>query len=128
MARTTRVVVTCDLHDDGTEAVSTVLLTDGGVRAEIDLCRAHVDEIFGSGRKVTGTSGRSAARRTRDGVKAKAKKSGSGARRVASRPTGPSPSAIREWAVANGHTVSARGRIPDTVLHAYSDAHTSAVA
>src|SRR4051794_33482945 len=29
--------------------------------------------------------------------------------------------AIREWAHANGHDVSARGRIPSTVLAAYAD-------
>ena len=134
MARTTRVVLTCDLHDDGTEAASTVLLVDGGVRAELDLCRAHIDELFGSGRKVRSTKGGAAARRTRNGAngqskaKAKAKATASGARRAASRPAGPSPSAIREWAAANGHTVSGRGRIPTSVMQAYADAHTAAVA
>ncbi len=134
MARTTRVVLTCDLHDDGTEAASTVLLVDGGVRAELDLCRAHIDELFGSGRKVRGTRGGAAGGRTRDranaktNTKAKAKAKASGARRAASRPAGPSPSAIREWAAANGHAVSGRGRIPASVMHAYADAHTAAVA
>jgi hypothetical protein len=122
MARTTRVVLTCDLHADGTEAVATVLLSDGGQRAELDLCRSHIDELFGSGRTVSRTKGRSAARRMRDGTKPK----GSGARRVASRPSGPSPAAVREWAVANGHTVSGRGRIPAAVLSAYAAAHAGA--
>lgn len=31
--------------------------------------------------------------------------------------------AVREWARANGHTVSARGRVPAAVLEAYSAAH-----
>ena len=128
MARTTRVVLTCDLHDDGTEAASTVLLVDGGVRAELDLCRAHIDELFGSGRKVRATRGGAAARRTRDGAKSTSKARASGARRAASRPAGPPPAAIREWAAANGHTVSGRGRIPASVMHAYADAHTPAVA
>ncbi|UZJ27029.1 Lsr2 family protein (plasmid) [Rhodococcus antarcticus] len=30
---------------------------------------------------------------------------------------------IREWAQSNGHTVSARGRIPATVVDAYNAAH-----
>lgn len=30
---------------------------------------------------------------------------------------------VREWANANGHTVSARGRIPNSVLQAYDSAH-----
>ena len=128
MARTTRVVLTCDLHGDGTEAVSTVLLADGGARAELDLCRAHLDELFGSGRKVSGTKGSPPARRTRSGAKANAKAKGSTARRAASRPAGPSSATIREWAVANGHAVSGRGRIPASVLRAHADAHTSAVA
>ena len=32
--------------------------------------------------------------------------------------------AVREWARANGHTVSDRGRIPATVLEAYSAANS----
>ncbi|MWB97492.1 histone-like nucleoid-structuring protein Lsr2 [Agromyces seonyuensis] len=31
--------------------------------------------------------------------------------------------AIREWANANGHSVSSRGRVPATVLDAYAAAH-----
>lgn len=36
-----------------------------------------------------------------------------------------STSAIREWATANGHDVSARGRIPTSVQDAYESAHES---
>ncbi|KTR95525.1 hypothetical protein NS220_05765 [Microbacterium testaceum] len=32
--------------------------------------------------------------------------------------------AVREWARANGHTVSDRGRVPATVLEAYSAAQS----
>ena len=32
-------------------------------------------------------------------------------------------SPIREWALANGYTVGTRGRIPDTVVLAYYEAH-----
>ncbi|WP_342343410.1 histone-like nucleoid-structuring protein Lsr2 [Microbacterium sp. CFBP 8794] len=32
--------------------------------------------------------------------------------------------AVREWARANGHTVSDRGRVPGTVLDAYTEAHS----
>ena len=31
--------------------------------------------------------------------------------------------AVREWAKSNGHAVSARGRIPSEVQHAYDSAH-----
>nr|WP_295838421.1 Lsr2 family protein [uncultured Microbacterium sp.] len=32
--------------------------------------------------------------------------------------------AVREWARANGHTVSDRGRVPATVLDAYAEANS----
>lgn len=35
----------------------------------------------------------------------------------------PETAAIREWAHANGHKVSERGRIPATVIEAYRAAH-----
>lgn len=37
--------------------------------------------------------------------------------------TSPETAAIREWANANGHKVSERGRIPATVVEAYRAAH-----
>ena len=36
--------------------------------------------------------------------------------------------AIREWADANGHEVSARGRIPSSVLEAYENRGSAPVA
>ena len=36
-----------------------------------------------------------------------------------------STAAIREWAAANGHDVSARGRIPVSVQQAYDSSHES---
>lgn len=32
--------------------------------------------------------------------------------------------AVREWARANGHTVSDRGRVPSTILDAYAEANS----
>ncbi len=32
--------------------------------------------------------------------------------------------AVREWARANGHTVSDRGRVPASILDAYADANS----
>jgi uncharacterized membrane protein len=34
----------------------------------------------------------------------------------------PSPTAIREWAAANGYEISARGRIPAAIVEAYASA------
>jgi len=36
---------------------------------------------------------------------------------------GPDPKAVRAWARDHGHDVPARGRIPATILEAYSAAH-----
>lgn len=35
----------------------------------------------------------------------------------------PEAAAIREWAAANGHTVSERGRVPAPIIEAYRAAH-----
>lgn len=114
MARTTRVVLTCDLHDDETEAVSTATITNGRARAELDLCQAHIDLLFDRGRSAKNRS-------------AKGRRAGGGTKAAKGRRSGPareggSNAAVREWATANGHTVSARGRIPAAVLSAYREA------
>lgn len=48
--------------------------------------------------------------------------SGSGRARPARRSSDLDLSAVREWARANGHTVSDRGRVPASVLEAYGAA------
>lgn len=116
MARTTRVVLTCDLHGDDTEAVSTATITNGRARAELDLCQAHIDDLFGRAR---GAKNRNSKRR---GAGGGAKGVTKGQRLGSARNDG-STAAVREWAVTNGHAVSSRGRIPAGVLAAYSEAH-----
>ncbi|MEP9391729.1 Lsr2 family protein [Gordonia sp. VNQ95] len=37
--------------------------------------------------------------------------------------TTPDPAQVREWATANGYSVSARGRLPRNVVDAYDAAH-----
>jgi hypothetical protein len=39
VAKTTRVVLTCGLHGDGTEAVMTIRLDGGTARYELDLAK-----------------------------------------------------------------------------------------
>ncbi len=48
MAKTTRVVLTCDLHGDGTDAVSTLTILDGNTKYELDVCQQHLDELTSS--------------------------------------------------------------------------------
>ena len=115
MAKTTRVVLTCDLHGDGTEAVTTIRLDNGAARYELDLCQSHFGELTGAGRRLrprrrTGGAGAAtkAANRT---AAAKTRRRRGGALDTAE---------VREWARAHGHTVSDRGRIPRHILEAFT--------
>ena len=96
----------------------TVLFSLDGVAYEIDLSAGNAAALrdalapfVDAGRSVSSRgagSGRSSA-------------SGSGTRR---RRSGQQDyAAIREWAKANGHKVSERGRVPASVLEAYEAAH-----
>jgi hypothetical protein len=110
MAKTTRVVLTCDLHGDGTEAVTTIRMDNGAAR-----CQSHFDELTGAGRRLrprrrTGRAG-AATKAANKTAAAKTRRRGGGAVDTA---------AVREWARAHGHTVSDRGRIPRHILEAFT--------
>jgi len=111
MAKTTRVVLTCDLHGDSTEAVTTIRVDNGTARYELDLCQSHFDELTGAGRRLRPRRRTSAARST-----TKAAKKAAPAKTRRRRHGAPDTAAVREWARANGHTVSDRGRIPGRIL------------
>lgn len=104
-------IVTLLLDDlDGASADETVTFALDGVSYEIDLTSAHAAELrdslaswIGSGRRV---SGRKVA----------------GARSATGRRSSDA-AAVREWANANGHHVSDRGRIPAEIREAYDAAH-----
>ena len=107
MASKTLVILEDDL--DGGEATQTVQLGYQGAQYEVDLSDKNADKLakalepfLEAGRRVGGRR-RSAAR-----VSASADAS---------------PSDIREWAVANGYDVSARGRVSAAVREAYQAAH-----
>ena len=113
MAQRVQVMLIDDV--DGSEGAETVTFSLDGVNYEIDLSEknaAALRESFaswvGHGRRVSGrpTSG------ARGGRKA-----------AASSSAGSDSSAVREWARANGLTVSERGRISASVMEAYSAAH-----
>src|SRR3954447_25062185 len=102
-------------HVDGSEATETLRFALDGVEYEIDLNERHARELreavslfVDAARRVGGGPSRSAARA-----------SGSpAARRDPDRTR-----AIRVWAAENGHRVSERGPIPDTVITAYEASH-----
>lgn len=108
MAQITEVRLVDDL--DGGDAVESVVFGIDGRTYEIDLNEEHAAELrdalapfVGAARRATGT-GAPVARQK------------SASRSPRSREE---TAAIRQWAVDNGHEVSARGRIPSAVIEAY---------
>jgi nucleoid-associated protein Lsr2 len=114
MAKTTRVVLVCDLHGDGTEAVETIRMDHGTVRYELDVCQSHFDELTGAGRRVR--------RRRRTGGSRPATKAADKAGPAKTRRRGGvrDAAAVREWARAHGYAVSDRGRISRQVVEAFT--------
>lgn len=104
MAQQVKVLLIDDL--DGGEAAETVRFGLDGKDYEIDLSDAHANELrevlarfAAQGRKLSKVSGAAYHRTTV--------------------PTKRDNRAIREWAQANGHELSDRGRIPDNIIEAY---------
>lgn len=114
MAKTTIVQLTDDI--DGSEAVEGLTFGLRGVEYEIDLNAKNIaalekalDKYISAGRKVS---------------RSKASTSGAAPRRA--RPKADvkqDVGALREWARANGYSISDRGRIPGEVREAFDAAH-----
>lgn len=114
MAQRVQVVMTDDI--DGGVADETVSFGLDGSGYEIDLSSANAEKLrdtlapyLGAARR----SGRSGGRRTRSGL---------GPSQPAERRNSGENAVIREWAKANGQTVSERGRISGQVRDAYAAA------
>jgi hypothetical protein len=113
-----RQVITTLIDDlDGKKADRTVEFSLDGVNYTIDLSEANagklrkvLDPYISAGTRIGRSSSRIPARRT---APAPARTAGS---RDENR-------LIREWAVANGHQISERGRIPQSVTDAYRTAN-----
>ncbi len=113
-----RQVITTLIDDlDGKKADRTVEFSLDGTAYTIDLSDANagklrkaLDPFIAAGTRVGRASGRTA------------RNSGPGA---ATRPAGSRDEnkMIRDWAVQNGHQISERGRIPQSVTSAYRAAH-----
>lgn len=91
----------------------TVHFSVSGIAYEIDLTSANAEEFRSAMEPYI-----AAARRSSGGA---ARPSAPRKRTAAGR--NPEATAIREWAKANGHTVSERGRVPAPVIEAYRAAH-----
>ncbi|MGY4643899.1 histone-like nucleoid-structuring protein Lsr2 [Cellulomonas sp. URHB0016] len=112
MAQKTVVTLVDDI--DGGTADETVTFGVDGVTYEIDLTTAHAAELrdafaswVANARKV---GGRSSSTRSAGATRNRRAASGDA-------------QAVREWAKANGHHVSERGRISAEVKAAYDAAH-----
>ncbi|MEV4352095.1 Lsr2 family protein [Actinoplanes sp. NPDC049596] len=112
-----RQVITTLIDDlDGKKADRTVEFSLDGINYTIDLSEANagklrkaLDPYISAGTRLgRASTGRIPARR------------GPGGRTASSRDENRS---IREWAVANGHQISERGRIPQSVTDAYRAAN-----
>ena len=119
MAQKVQVLLVCDLHADEVEGSETIAFGLDGSSYEIDVCDDHAAELrdafapfVGAARRAGRSAVAPAQRRARSAARATG--GGSDKQRVAD---------IREWARANGHQVSERGRISSTVLAAYDAAH-----
>ncbi|RZS79464.1 Lsr2 protein [Motilibacter rhizosphaerae] len=112
-----RTIVTLEDDIDGGEAEETVTFALDGVTYEIDLNEANAARLrdalapyVGAGRRVGGRSSAAARPAARPARAASSPKQDTGA--------------VREWARANGFTVSDRGRIPGNVVQAFEQAHS----
>ena len=122
MATMTTVTLVDDL--DGTEAEESVSFALDGANYEIDLSEDNAAKLRDSlavfvanARRVDG--GRRGSRGRARGAAPAAKP----AKSSRSTPDREQTAAIREWARANGHEVSERGRLSAAVLQAFEEAH-----
>ena len=83
-----------------------------GTAYEIDLSNDNAEALRTALEPYISAARRSSA--SRGPARTNARKSGTGASETAE---------IREWALANGHEVSSRGRIPANVIEAYRAAN-----
>jgi hypothetical protein len=117
MAQVTKVRLVDDL--DGTEAGESISFTLDGAALEIDLSEENAEKLRGIFAPYVAAARRGDRRPAR--------------RRQRVTTASPTPreapraasGQIREWAAANGFTVSARGRISSEVLQAYENRATA---
>lgn len=120
MAQKTVVLLVDDL--DESEADETVEFGLDGVGYEIDLSTSHAEELRDAlADYVAHARRRSGTRRNRRRAAAERPAArGNGTTSTAEREQN---RAVREWARAQGMTVSERGRIPSEITQAYHQAH-----
>jgi hypothetical protein len=127
VAQKTIVTLIDDLTGEEAEDISTVEFALEGVTYEIDLANDNAAKLRDNLARYVAAARKTSARRSgvRGADRSAARGTGNGgvARSGYNRDT---LKAIREWAKQNGHSVSDRGRLPLTVLHAWEADHQAA--
>lgn len=111
--KTTQVILSCDLHKDGTVAVTTFNFTYGSTRATLDLCQEHLDEV----RKVFDSYSGQVTETPRLRVVPAPARITAAALRAAEDMPAPE---LREWAQSQGIEVGTAGRISKRVKEAFA--------
>ena len=114
-----------DVSGEELEGGETVNFALDGVEYQIDLSEEHADELRKAFAPYVLKGRRTGGRYARGGgaSSGRPRRSADSASSGASGGSKRDPQAIREWAQANGHKVSDRGRIPASVVEAYEAAH-----
>ncbi len=110
MAKETKVIIRDDL--DGSEGASSYSFAWGNDKYEIDLSDQNAKELESALSKYIDAAAKVTSRLPRSSSSSSAPKSN---REELQK--------IREWAKNNGHNVSERGRVSQTVQDAYHAAH-----
>lgn len=118
MAQKVLVQLVDDLDGTTTDNIETVSFGLDGVTYEIDLGQGNAATLRDSLAEFVSSARRTGGRIKRGSAASVRVSSASGRSKEQTQ-------AIREWARANGHEVSERGRIPTTVLDAFEAAHAS---
>ena len=123
MARTTKTIYTCDLHEGEVEGNETLAFSLEGKSYELEACDEHAEKMRAAFATYVGAA--RPAGRGSGGSPRRPRESGSGRTSPGSSSSSDRErvQAVREWARANGHQVSERGRLSAAVLKAYDEAH-----
>jgi hypothetical protein len=113
MAKRVETIVTLSDDLDGSKADRTVTFGFEGVSYEIDLSKKNATAL-GKALAPYVAAARKLPARGRRGARAPVRGGGSGRR--------PDLVTVRQWARANGHEISDRGRVPAAILDAYDAA------
>ncbi|GAA4515522.1 histone-like nucleoid-structuring protein Lsr2 [Brevibacterium yomogidense] len=120
MAKRIIEVLTSDLSNEERSDIQTVKFSLNNQAYSIDLTEEEAEDfelLFQDYISVARKESQAAIRRRQGSPTARGSKS------VVEEQTGARPSEVREWAKANGHEVSERGRIHQDVIAAYNAAH-----